>query len=206
MKKYLLISGRGGGRRGQPSVFLLQRLIEESGVDVVKRADLIAGTSTWGVISCGLASGLSPKEIVNFFHDLIPRVFKKDLIRTIFGLDGWLKAKYDIAELNNVLLEKFNGIFLEDLNKKVLLTSFNLSTNKTKFWNNFKGQDGQASVALLTRYTSQAPTYFQILDKEADGGISVVDPAFAGATEIKKRFNAKPENIFVLSNRRIGYN
>ena len=60
MAKYRILSLDGGGIRGLLSLILLQRLGLNSQLEGwLERADLLAGTSTGGLIALGLAHGVS---------------------------------------------------------------------------------------------------------------------------------------------------
>lgn len=51
--KFCILALDGGGIRGIITIGLLQRLEAESGVDLIKNVDLIAGTSTGGAHRTG---------------------------------------------------------------------------------------------------------------------------------------------------------
>src|SRR5258708_9204772 len=73
MKRILSIDG--GGIKGiVPAAFLVQ-LEEALGESITHFFDLIAGTSTGGIIALGLGLGLSAADILHFYEHLAPAIF-----------------------------------------------------------------------------------------------------------------------------------
>ena len=59
MTTYRVLSIDGGGIRGLVTTVMLQRLAAEPGLETfLDRADLLAGTSTGGLLALGIAKGL----------------------------------------------------------------------------------------------------------------------------------------------------
>jgi len=72
----------GGGIRGLYSAALLDCLMKRfaakrqvSKLDVGKGFDLVAGTSTGGILACGLAYGCSPARLVELYRTYGPQIF-----------------------------------------------------------------------------------------------------------------------------------
>jgi patatin-like phospholipase/acyl hydrolase len=66
---YRVLSFDGGGIRGLYQAKLLESL-KASGLDVVQRADIVAGTSTGAIVAAALAIGKSPEEIFQLYTDV----------------------------------------------------------------------------------------------------------------------------------------
>jgi patatin-like phospholipase/acyl hydrolase len=79
------------------SAAVLARLEEDLGLRIVDHFDLIAGTSTGGIIALGLGLGMSPREILEFYTGHGPRIFR-DRSR-LRGVRHLLRAKYSAAPL-----------------------------------------------------------------------------------------------------------
>lgn len=64
MAKYRVLSIDGGGIRGLVTTVLLQRIIKSPGMEnFLQTIDLIAGTSTGGLLALGIAGELDLKRI-----------------------------------------------------------------------------------------------------------------------------------------------
>ena len=71
-----ILSLDGGGVKGLFSAAILANLETDLGVRIIDHFDLIAGTSTGGIIAIALGLGLSPREIVNFYTLDAPKIFR----------------------------------------------------------------------------------------------------------------------------------
>lgn len=191
---YRILSFDGGGIRGVLSASLLKELTEREGVSgFMDNLDMVAGTSTGGLIALMAAHGLTPDEIVDLYIELGPYIFHRPWWREIpilsFFMDmSW--ARYD----NTALKTKLEKIFdpdrrLGDLGKKVLIPSFNLDGQvngkrmwKPKFFHNFDivgDNDKDVLVVDVALATSAAPTYFPIYKNYVDGGVVANNPSLS---------------------------
>jgi predicted acylesterase/phospholipase RssA len=68
----------GGGLKGAMPAAFIAEMEAISGQRVVDNFDLIAGTSTGGIIALGLAAGLTGAEILDFYLTRGPRIFDQE--------------------------------------------------------------------------------------------------------------------------------
>lgn len=74
---YLILSCDGGGIRGLITALLLQDLVNDPQTSgLLERVDLFAGTSTGGILSLALASGLPVSKIVDLYQQQGPSIFQ----------------------------------------------------------------------------------------------------------------------------------
>ncbi len=205
MSNYRILSFDGGGIRGTLSAALLTRLNQHHQISgFLSQVELLAGTSTGGIIALALAHGLSPEDILHFYKQESQHIFARQglmkipLVGPLFNI-FW--AKYH----NDKLRERLTTIFgantrLADLKKKVVIASFNLNTEvkdpylnhtyrawKPKFFHNFEilGEtDGDQRVVDVAMRTSAAPTYFPSFGQYIDGGVVVNNPSLAALLQI----------------------
>jgi len=196
MAKYRILSIDGGGIRGLISVLLLERLARESGLEgFLERVDLVAGTSTGGLIALSLAAGRSLEEIREMYATKASAIFDRSAWRAITSLGSLIGAKYDIDNLARVV-EPFLGAAtrLGDLGKRVLIASFDLDSGpddargrtwKPKLFHNFAGEDSDAEELAwkVGLYTSAAPTYFAPRDGYVDGGVYAANPSMCALAQ-----------------------
>jgi hypothetical protein len=95
-----VLSLDGGGMRGTYTATYLDRVAaafarrrDIPGIDVGKAFDLIVGTSTGGIIACGLAKGIPLAEIVALYREHGAAIFPKKLPRGLAGVptDIWCR-------------------------------------------------------------------------------------------------------------------
>jgi predicted acylesterase/phospholipase RssA len=67
MPRFQILSLIGGGIRGSFVTSLLNELEQRLGRSIAESFDLIAGTSTGGIIAAGLALGLSGEQMHDFY-------------------------------------------------------------------------------------------------------------------------------------------
>src|SRR4051794_24001076 len=91
----------GGGVRGAISVAFLEQIekvlcerMNRKEIHLGDYFDLIGGTSTGSIIAGALALGYSVQDIMRFYTELAPRVFR----RNIWRIQG-LQAKFDAQAL-----------------------------------------------------------------------------------------------------------
>lgn len=106
MPKYKILSLDGGGIRGLLTAILLERL-EEAVPGWLDKADLLAGTSTGGIIALGLAHGLTPRELRGLYEKRGKKIFNDSWIDDLTDVGKVIGADYD----NKNLTKELKGIF-----------------------------------------------------------------------------------------------
>lgn len=133
-KTYRILSIDGGGIRGALSVALLQQLSAQPGLEGwLGQVDLIAGTSTGGLIALGLAKGMSLEEILKLYQERGKRIFYTSPMEKAFqaldptkALDKIIYADYNTEDLEVELKDILGDVTLGELHKRVLITAFDL--------------------------------------------------------------------------------
>lgn len=90
---YRILSFDGGGMRGYLTLLLLERLTEAR-PGLLERADLLAGTSSGGLIALCLAAGRSPTHVRETFENCAPSIFADSIFDDVVDLGKVLGAEY----------------------------------------------------------------------------------------------------------------
>lgn len=196
MAKYRIVSIDGGGIRGLIPAILLERLSREPGLaGWLESVDLLAGTSTGGLIALALSAGKSPAEIRDMYVTKAGEIFDRTAWRAITSLGSLIGAKYDIANLERVIRPFLGGeTRLSHLRRRVLIASFDLDSGagdprgrtwKPKLFHNFPGpdSDGDELAYRVGLYTSAAPTYFAGSGGYVDGGVYAANPSMCALAQ-----------------------
>jgi patatin-like phospholipase/acyl hydrolase len=195
---YRILALDGGGVRGVFTTTLLGRL--EAARPFLAKVDLLAGTSTGGIIALGLAAGMAPEELTGLYLDTDARIFPESHLGALALLGKVFAAPYDTAVLKRVLEEAFarRGVsVLGDLARRVLIPTFDLDSSsgpagrpgprtwKPKFFHNFPGPGSDAGERIVdvALRTSAAPTFFPSYQGFVDGGVIANNPSMVALAQ-----------------------
>jgi patatin-like phospholipase/acyl hydrolase len=195
MSKFRILSIDGGGTRGVIPATILDCIAKDTQRHPMELFDLVAGTSTGGIIGIGLAAGKPPATLVDLYLKESKKIFHDtgwDDFRDGFGKN--VGADYSNKELKKILEREFGDQTMGDIfsryadKKTLMVASFDLSPEDNGKTVNFrpvvynsgflKHKDEKlVDVALRT---SAGPTYFPIYQKKyIDGGVAMNHPAMA---------------------------
>lgn len=204
MRRILTIDG-GGAKGAFPAAFLAG-IEEETGRPVAEHFDLIAGTSTGGVIALALGLGLSARELVEFYLKRGPEIFHGH--RLLRRLRQIAIAKYTHEPLRSVLTERLGQRLLGDSRTRLLIPSLNLTSGRVHVFKTSHHpslvRDWSMRAVDVALATVSAPTYFPIFysaEGEAlvDGSLFARNPAGMAVIEAIGVLNWPREEIRLLS-------
>ena len=203
MAKYRVLSLDGGGLRGLISVRMLEQLSSDPELEGwLDQVDLVAGTSTGGIIALGLAAGKPLAEIGDLYQETGKDIFDDSLWDDIKDLGKTIGANYSNKALKKELKKIFGAKKLGGLQKKVAITAFDLDNEATvnrkwkpKIFHNYSGPgtDKQQLAVDVALYTSAAPTYFPSVDGYIDGGVFANNPSMVALTQAISNKNTAAE-------------
>lgn len=120
MARFQILSLIGGGIRGAFVTSYLKELEEKLGRPIADSFDLIAGTSTGGIIAAGLAFGHSAAKMHDFYVRHGESIFTprppyraKGLYRMLFPAANWLFKKRTGGTLDSAFRSRFCPHMLE---------------------------------------------------------------------------------------------
>lgn len=216
MTTYRILSLDGGGIRGIVTVELLRRLKATAGLEhFLDDVDLIAGTSTGGLLALGIGRGRDLDAIREVYVKDGPEIFDDSWLDDLLDLGKLRGADYKITGLRRVL-KRILGTktTLADLERQVLVTTFDLDNEDTdpekrrwkpKIFHNMQGEgsDGDALAWKVGLYTAAAPTYFPTVDGYIDGGVYAANPSMCALAQSRDRRYTDPppdfDDIVLLS-------
>lgn len=181
--------------------------------------DLVAGTSTGGILALGLtkpdANGgpaFTARDMSELYLNDGTRIFPHSVFREVTTLHGLADARYPAGPIEQILAERFGDTMLSEALVEVVIPSYDLSAPGPYFFKREyarnEAEDWDVPMALVARATSAAPTYFDpaVLpspgghDDHAlvDGGTFANNPALSGYVDAL-RLNTEAERILVVS-------
>src|SRR5580698_8425659 len=116
-----ILSIDGGGIRGILPAMLLSEIEKRTARPIASLFDLIAGTSTGGILALGLSIPKSPhaplyeaSQLLEMFEREGAHIFSRGIIHTLAACGNLRRAKYSVNGIEQVLLEYFGDSRLRD--------------------------------------------------------------------------------------------
>lgn len=210
-RPFRILSIDGGGIRGVfPAAYLAE--LEKrflAGRSIADYFDMVAGTSTGGIIALALAHGMTAGEALKIYSERGARIFPP--MRGIGGLRRalrWIsRPKHNQNVLRDELLQVFGDTFLDDAKVRLVVPSFEGLHGepfiyKTPHHPDYQN-DRHKKFAHVALHTTVAPSYFPAVDDDGyvmiDGGIWANNPIMNAVVDALACFDVPRENMRVLS-------
>lgn len=214
-RTFKILSIDGGGIKGVYAAELLRQCEVElcGGAPIRSYFDMIAGTSTGGIIALGLSIDLKADDICQFYREdgrrifpPLPRTRTGTLWRFLRLLSG---PRLQHAELEMALHRRFGDTLLGEANTRLVIPAFmmpktEIAVFKTDHHPDFKN-DHLTPMWKVARSTSAAPTYlrgFEHTDSGRiflDGGVWANNPVMVALTDALSTYDLRFEQIQVMS-------
>lgn len=213
--KRRILSIDGGGILGAfPAAFLAEM---ERGLDrpVGSYFDLIAGTSTGGILALGLGMGMRASEILDLYENRGSEIFggKRGvlvdfLVRNLRRVRWFFRNKYDSDRLRKVLRDVFGEKLIGEAKTRLVVPAWNPLTKSVHIYKTAHHPrlrtDYRSSVVDAALATSAAPSYFQQHVTQhgvglIDGGIWANNPVAVAVVEAIAVLGWPRESLHVLS-------
>jgi patatin-like phospholipase/acyl hydrolase len=219
-KKVRILSIDGGGLRGIVPLLILKEIEKETGKKIHELFDLIVGTSTGGIITCGLTctkDGKNPlvtiDQLIELYttkgNEIFP--YSKNIFSKIGkGINSVFNPKFKPNGLERLLEQYFADYTLLNTLKPIIVTSYDIKNNEVIMFKSRKAKDNStynAKLKDICRATSAAPTYLPSYEMYfdtknrvlVDGGVYINNPALAGVADLIKSSGVNIEDVECLS-------
>jgi hypothetical protein len=186
-RKNVAIAVDGGGIKGVIVTRALSILEDYLGLPSHDLFRLAAGTSTGSVISAGVAVGLSGAGLYRLYVELAETIFRRTWRYHLWPL---ARYRYSGRPLEAALKRYVGDAMMGDLwaahpATDVVITAFDLVTNRTRFIKPWKGEYAAWPVSRAVMASSAVPSYFPVIEgRYVDGGVgSYSNPCYLAAYE-----------------------
>lgn len=213
-----ILSIDGGGIRGIIPAMVLAEIERRTGRRIAQLFDLIAGTSTGGILALGLtkpgpggAPAYTAKALIDLYSAEGERIFSRSRWHRMRALGNLIDEKYPARGIETVLDEYFGAARLKDALTDVLITSYEIERRTAWFFRSRKARlraDHDFPMKQVARATSAAPTYFEPVKIASpagddyfaliDGGVFANNPALCGYVDARSTF-PEAEGFLVVS-------
>jgi uncharacterized protein len=194
----------GGGIRGIIPALVLADLERRTGEPICRMFDVLAGTSTGGLLTLGLAlpdgAGepvMRTEHIIELYQRAGSNIFVRDTRNPWHAL---LHERYNSDHIEKTLDRFFGDTPLSKAAVDVLVTSYDLLARDVYLmstWNAREDPSQDMPMRVAARATSAAPTYFDPVAVTTgdppqdrlliDGGVCANNPAMCAYAEVQRR-------------------
>jgi uncharacterized protein len=215
-RRFRILSIDGGGIRGIYPAAILAGLEQRflGGRSVASCFDLVAGTSTGGIIGLGLGAGLTAADVLDLYVKQGNEIFPEPSDSLFGGAKTWWRPKqqylqyqYERDALQKVLTDRFGDKLFGDSIVRLCIPAFEgkhseVFVFKTPHHSGYKF-DRLEKMVTVGLATSAAPTYFRPLEHGnytlVDGGVWANNPAMLAVIEAMICFEIGRDQIDLLS-------
>ncbi len=206
---FRILSLDGGGIKGIFPAAVLTYLEKEylDGKSVGDYFDLIAGTSTGGILALGMGAGLTAGKILQMYLEEGRRVFPSKKRGLAGRARRLVSAQYNRGPLDELLKQRLGEKTLRESRHRLLIPSTEGRNGevwvfKTPHHPDYR-LDGDALMSSVAAATSAAPTYFTPFEQGGytylDGGVWANNPTMAALVEALSCFTLRREDVRILS-------
>ena len=201
-----VLSIDGGGIRGIIPAILLAELERATGRPVADTFDLVAGTSTGGILALALTMKgedgrprWSADEMIGLYEEQGPNIFDRSVWDRIRSVEGLLDEKYPPEGMETAFAAYLGDARLSEALTEVLVTAYEIEQRTTFFFKSAKARADERDdfpIREAAQATSAAPTYFEPVQIErghgrpdlalVDGGVFANNPAMCAYAEALK--------------------
>ena len=195
-ERFRVLTLDGGGIRGAFTASVLAELENRTGRSCAEQFDLIAGTSTGGLLAIALALGHPAERLCGLYRQSGGTIFP--LERPVSRFRGMLRqfrtTKYEQTALRAALTDVLGNERLGAARTRLVIPAYDITTGrvfvfKTRHLDRFR-YDIDIPAVEIAMCTSAAPTYFpaNLLPQNAeaayvDGGVWANAPIMVAITE-----------------------
>ncbi len=193
-----VLSIDGGGIRGIIPAIVLAEIEERTGKSIAESFDLMAGTSTGGLIALILnvkdvdgKPKFTAREVAELYKNRGHEIFNTNLMRKIQTGLGLAEEAYSNAGLKNILKEYLGEKTLRDTITEVIIPAYETERRKPWFFKSINAKNPEMKHRNYRLFdvamgTTAAPTYFEAHKAPyreddylslVDGGVYANNPA-----------------------------
>lgn len=216
-KTFKILSIDGGGIRGIVPALFLTEIEKRSGQPISQLFDLIAGTSTGGILALGMTvpnddgtPRYAASEGVGFYADAGPLIFERSLWRVITTLASLSDEIYPSGPIEAALDKYFGDAMLSETLTDVLITSYDIERRIPWFFRSARAHqqpDYNFPMKVVARATAAAPTYFETVRVDSadgetyyplvDGGVFANNPTMCAYIDAVRHYPGYDDYLVV---------
>src|SRR3954453_18651660 len=194
----------GGGIRGLIPARVPAEIERRTGRRMAEMVDLVAGTSTGGLLACGLTRRgaddrprFSADELAEIYVPAGPEIFSRSLRKKVASAGGLVDERYDDDGLMDSLVRHLGEDRLSQALRDVMMTAYDIERRTAFFFRSTRARSDPTydfTLVDAARSTCAAPSYFEpahVTDAAAaasyalvDGGVFAVNPSLCAYADL----------------------
>ena len=199
-----VLSIDGGGIRGLIPALVLAEIERRTGRRIAEMVDLVAGTSTGGILACGLTRPgpggtprFSAEELAAIYVEEGPQIFRRGLLKRIFSVEGLIDERYEDDGLNAALERYLGEERLSGVLAELFVTAYDINDRFAFFFRSARARNDPTydfPLVQVARATGAAPSYFEPAEVTdvagartyplVDGGVYAVNPSMCAYADV----------------------
>ena len=191
VERFQILSLDGGGLKGLFTACFLSEWEQQVGRPVTSSFDLIAGTSTGGIIALALGAGFPATQIVEFYRQHGSAIFPAEVSKAVALARQAFGSRYKPEPLKSVLDECFGARLLGESLTRLVIPAYHAERGIYIFKTAHHPRlliDCNERMAVVAQATSAAPTYLPPFELERglrliDGGVWANNPVQIAVNE-----------------------
>lgn len=179
-----------------------------AGNDLTDYFDLLAGTSTGGIVTLGLGVGRSAQDMLDLYLNRGGEIFPPSrFVKLRLILGGFRRPVFDRDRLDRILEQELGDAGFWEVNTRMCVPAVEgnygeVYIYRTPHHPDYR-QDWRRSVVEVARATSAAPVYLEAVEQSGyalvDGGLFANDPIMVALVDALACFDVPRDRIKILS-------
>lgn len=191
-KRFQILALDGGGLKGIFTAAYLAEFERQTGRPIADSFDLIAGTSTGGIIALALGLRRPAQEVLAFYRDHGDVILPVEHLELVGEARQAIRSRYDPQALESCLSTFFGTATLGDSQARLLIPAYHADRGDIYLFKTAHHPrlrvDYKERMTDVARATGAAPTYLppKALDdglRLIDGGVWANNPVLLAVTE-----------------------
>jgi predicted acylesterase/phospholipase RssA len=206
---FRLLSLSGGGCLGYYTACVLRALEERANAPLIRRFDMLAGTSIGGILALALAAGVSAGSIEENFRNRSAGVFSRRAKAQgwMEGINDLLRAlvtpKYSAAKLRANVSTLLGETRLGDLEAPVMIAAIDVADGSARLFSPLREEDRNFKAIDVAMATAAMPAFYPLArvgDRlYADGGLHANAPDLLALSECEHGLGVPAGRIEMVS-------
>jgi patatin-like phospholipase/acyl hydrolase len=199
--KFKILSINGGGCRGIIPAHILDYVEKRTGKPIWTMFDMVTGTSTGGILTCGITSpyNYTMENMVDLYKKEASNIFRKRLI-------PYVGSTYKLEGLTSTMEKYFKNSLFGQAKTRAIVYGRDTLNRQNLVFKSYSPEWNELAVKTIASATAAAPSYFPAVifnhnnsaRVAVDGGLFANNPSLL-AIEEANQLGFEDKDIIILN-------